>query len=70
MKSWDKFNIDFTHVHEAGGNTFVSKIDHFFWNEGLSENINDAGVLGHVPIAKNFYLEYFCFVEFIEGFFA
>ena len=45
VKSWDKFNIDFTHVHEAGGQTFVSKIDHFFWNQGFSDNVSDAGVL-------------------------
>ena len=45
IKASDKFEIDFTHVHEAGGVTFVSKIDHFFWNSSFDNKISDAGVL-------------------------
>ena len=31
-KSWDKFEIDFTHAHEVNDTLHVSTIDHFFWN--------------------------------------
>jgi hypothetical protein len=30
VKTWDKFDADFTHVHEANGVTSTSLIDHFF----------------------------------------
>ena len=30
--------------HEIQGQTYTSKLDHFFWNEGLSYKIKDAGV--------------------------
>ena len=44
-KSWDRFEVDFTHVFEVEENTYVSTIDHFFWNEGLDEKIKDGGVI-------------------------
>ena len=44
-KAWDNFEIDFTMCHEMDGSTFTSKIDHFFWSQGLNDVILDAGVL-------------------------
>ena len=48
MKSWDDYQVDFTHVTEREGSTYTSTIDHFFWNEGFRQHVEDAGVL-HVP---------------------
>ena len=31
-KSWDTYEIDFTHAHEVNDILHVSTIDHFFWN--------------------------------------
>ena len=46
-KSWDKFQVDFTHVTENNGKTFTS-IYYFCWNAGMDNNVVDAGVL-HLP---------------------
>ena len=43
--SWDSFQVDFTHCHELENVTHVSTIDHFFWNEELSSQVLDAGVI-------------------------
>ena len=45
--SWNKFDIDFTNHHDVNGVTFTSTIDHFFWNQELSNTILDAGVIHH-----------------------
>ena len=47
-KSWERFQVDFTHTHEANGITSVSKLDHFFWSQNLDDDILDAGVIHHV----------------------
>ena len=48
MKSWDSFNVDFTHHQEIDNISHISTIDHFFWNRNLFEHILDCGVL-HLP---------------------
>ena len=48
LKSWDSYQVDFTHVTEREGSTFTSIIDHFIWDEGFQQHVEDAGVL-HVP---------------------
>ena len=40
---WEKFNVDFTHVHTDGTSTSV--LDHFLVNERLLSIIEDAGPL-------------------------
>ena len=45
LKAWEKFNIDFTHVTENKDKTFVSTIDHFFWDSELHKNVKQADVL-------------------------
>jgi hypothetical protein len=45
--SWQLFNIDFTNYHEVNGVTFISTIDHFFWNQQLSDKFLDSGVIYH-----------------------
>ena len=46
-KSWEKFDIDFTHFQDNNEVTFVSTIDHFFWNSTIENNILEAGVIHH-----------------------
>ena len=41
------FNIDFTHYHEVNGTSYVSTIDHFFWDSKLHNYIQDSGVIHH-----------------------
>ena len=48
VKSWENFHVDFTHVHEANGRTYISILDHFFWSESFDEEITEAGVIHHV----------------------
>ena len=45
VKSWDKYEVDFTHSSVLNDVTHISTVDHMFWNEGLDEFIIDAGVL-------------------------
>ena len=45
--AWDSFPIDFTHFQDTNENTFVSSIDHFFWNSLIEDNILEAGVIHH-----------------------
>ena len=42
IKSWDKFELDFTCHHEINGVTYLSAIDQ---NEALDDCIDQAGVL-------------------------
>ena len=44
-KAWDHFEIYFTHCHEYNGNSSVSTIDHFCWNEEFDNCIAECGVL-------------------------
>ena len=45
VRSWEKFNADFSHVHEANGISYTSLIDHFFWNPAVNNQILECGVL-------------------------
>ena len=44
-KSWDDFDMDFTHITERDDKTYTSIIDHFFWNQEAKESITDAGAI-------------------------
>ena len=48
LLSWDNFSIDFTHEYELNGNSFVSTVDHFFWNNDFHESVLDCGVIHHI----------------------
>ena len=41
--SWNKFDIDYTHIHTDDIST--DRLDHFMWTNGLSDHIIDGGVL-------------------------
>ena len=43
IKSWDKFDVDFTCCHELVGVSHTSVLDHFFWSTVIGENMTDAG---------------------------
>ena len=45
QKSWDKFEIDFTHTFDVAGHSHTSTLDHFFWSEGISNDIIEGDVL-------------------------
>ena len=45
LKSWDNFEVDFTHAIENNGKTFISTIDHFFWNKNIANKVQDSGVI-------------------------
>ena len=45
VKSWELFNVDFTHSHVIDDVTHVSIIDYFLWNQGLTPFIEECGVL-------------------------
>ena len=62
-KSWDKFLIDFTCVHEQLGTSHLAILDHFFWSERLEEKVIDAGVL-HLPDNKSDHSPTYCVLEF------
>ena len=61
-KSWDKFEIDFTHAHEVNDTLHVSTIDHFFWNSTKTDSIIDAGVL-HLSHNLSDHSPVFCKME-------
>ena len=61
-KSWDSFEIDFTHCHEVEETAHFSTIDHFFWNEKFSEQVEDAGVI-HSPDNSSDHSPIFCVVK-------
>ena len=48
VRSWDRFDVDYTHESNVRDTTYTTAIDHFFWNHCLSSNIPIAGVL-HLP---------------------
>ena len=50
VRSWDQFNVDYTHELNVQDTPYTSTIDHFFWNHCLSSNIPNAGV---VHLANN-----------------
>ena len=45
--SWNTFAVDYTHYHEVNGISYVSTIDHFFWDSKLADNVTDCGVIHH-----------------------
>lgn len=47
IKSWDKHEVDFTHLTVRDEQTYTSTIDHFFWDETCDKIIKEAGVLHH-----------------------
>ena len=47
IKSWDKHEVDFTHLTVRDERTYTSTIDHFFWDETCDKLIKEAGVLHH-----------------------
>ena len=47
ITAWDRFQVDFTCLHEVAGQSHVAKIYHFFWSESLDDLVEDAGVTHH-----------------------
>ena len=45
VRSWEKFDADFSHVYEANGIYHTSLIDHFFWNTTINDKISECGVV-------------------------
>ena len=62
QSSWDRFDIDFTAVHEMQGRTFTSTLDHFAWSQLLDTSVVDAGVL-HLPDNASDHSPIFCTVN-------
>ena len=46
--AWERFQIDFTHVHEMNEHSYVSTVDHFFWPDTLDDAVIEAGVIHSV----------------------
>ena len=62
QSSWEKFDIDYTAVHEMMGQTFTSTLDHFAWSEMVNTSVVDAGVL-HLPDNKSDHCPIYCTVN-------
>ena len=45
--------LDSTCHHEINGVTYVSAIDHFFWNEAMDDCVDQAGVLHMIDNSSN-----------------
>ena len=60
--AWDKFEVDFTAVHEMLGQTFTSTLDHFAWSEQLGCSVIDGGVL-HLPDNQSDHCPIYCTVN-------
>ena len=63
-KSWDKYEMDFTHSFTLNENTHISTVDHMFWNEDLDKFVIDAGVI-HLPENTSDHEPIYCIVETI-----
>ena len=61
-KSWDTFPIDFTHFYDREDETYTSTIDHFFWNEHLSNHITDADAM-HLPDNTSDHCPIYCMIN-------
>ena len=59
QSSWEKFDIDYTAVHEMMEQTFTSTVDHFAWSEMIDTSVVDAGVL-HLPDIKSDHCPIYC----------
>ena len=62
VKTWDKFDADFTHVHEANGVTSTSLIYHFCHNDASDDFIEEAGVI-HVIDNYSDHCPIYCMVD-------
>ena len=62
QKSWDKYDVDYTHAYDIDGKTFTSTLDHFLWSENLTNSIRDAGVL-HLPTNTSDHCPIFCKID-------
>ena len=62
VRAWDNFYVDFTYYQEIQDSNYSATIDHFFWNEELSDKILDAGVI-HSPDDASDHCAIFCVVR-------
>ena len=62
LKSWDTFEIDFTHCYEVEDAVHLSTLDHFFWNEEFSEQVIDSGAI-HSPDNSSDHSPIYCVVN-------
>ena len=60
--AWEKFPVDYTHVYEKDDHTYTSTLDHFFWNEELSNHVTEADVL-HLPANMSDHCPVYCKLE-------
>ena len=63
LKAWDAYPIDFTHEHIINDITYVSTIDHFFWNNIMSNNVLEAGVI-HLAENTSDHHPIYCTIHF------
>ena len=61
-KSWERYQIDFTHLQDIRDKTYTSTLDHFFWSENLSESVIEADVL-HIPENTSDHCPIFCKID-------
>ena len=62
IRSWEKYEVDFTHFQETNEVTHVSVLDHFFWNENIDSKIKEAGVIHHAENMSD-HSPIYCLVE-------
>ena len=62
LKSWDKFRVDYTHVTDVMGKTFISVIDHFYWSDGIEDNVIDADSL-YLPQTLSDHRPTYCHIK-------
>ena len=62
VRSWDIYDVDFTHCSEVEEDLHLSTIDHFFWDGELSNQVSDAGVL-HSPENDSDHSAVYCVVK-------
>ena len=72
-KAWDKFHVDYTHEQTIEDTTYVSTIDHIFWNSTLEKDVEEAAVINmlentsdHHPIYCKFKYEEITSKEQVE----
>ena len=63
FKAWDTYPIDFTHENSINDITYVSTIDHFFWNNNLSRDVSEAGVI-HLAENTSDHHPIYCTIHF------
>ena len=63
LKAWDAYPIDFTHEHSINDITYVSAIDHFFWNDIMSNNVLEASVI-HLAENTSDHHPIYCTIHF------